>query len=155
MKTFIFIILSCLFSLAVNAQTTEIQYLSGSGYQDTKTWEFYCSAGMNSGKWSKIEIPSQWELQGFGEYTYGRFYLNKGAKPSDETGLYRYQFKVPAKWKDMQVSIVFEGVMTDTEVKINDIPAGDIHQGGFYRFSYDITDKLNFGKKNNLEVKVW
>lgn len=155
MKTFIFIILSCLFSLAVNAQTTEIQYLSGSGYQDTKTWEFYCSAGMNSGKWSKIEVPSQWELQGFGEYTYGRFYLNKGANPSDETGLYRYQFKVPAKWKDMQVSIVFEGVMTDTEVKINDIPAGDIHQGGFYRFSYDITDKLNFGKKNNLEVKVW
>ena len=155
MKTFIFIILSCLFSLAVNAQTTEIQYLSGSGYQDTKTWEFYCSTGMNSGKWSKIEVPSQWELQGFGEYTYGRFYLNKGAKPSDETGLYRYQFKVPAKWKDMQVSIVFEGVMTDTEVKINDIPAGDIHQGGFYRFSYDITDKLNFGKKNNLEVKVW
>ena len=101
MKTFIFIILSCLFSLAVNAQTTEIQYLSGSGYQDTKTWEFYCSTGMNSGKWSKIEVPSQWELQGFGEYTYGRFYLNKGAKPSDETGLYRYQFKVPAKWKDM------------------------------------------------------
>lgn len=155
MKTFIFIILSCLFSLTVNAQSTEIQYLSGSGYQDTKTWDFYCSAGMNSGKWSKIEVPSQWELQGFGEYTYGRFYLNKGAKPSDETGLYRYQFKVPAKWKDMQVSIVFEGVMTDTEVKINDISAGDIHQGGFYRFSYDITDKLNFGKKNNLEVKVW
>ena len=30
MKTFIFIILSCLFSLTVNAQSTEIQYLSGS-----------------------------------------------------------------------------------------------------------------------------
>lgn len=154
MKIAIFII-SCLFSLAVSAQTTEIQYLSGSGYQDTKTWDFYCSAGMNSGKWSKIEVPSQWELQGFGEYTYGRFYLNKGTKPSDETGLYRYQFKVPAKWKDMQISIVFEGIMTDTEVKINDMPAGDIHQGGFYRFSYDITDKLNYGKQNKLEVKVW
>lgn len=154
MKIAIFII-SCLFSLAISAQTTEIQYLSGNGYQDTKTWDFYCSAGMNSGKWSKIEVPSQWELQGFGEYTYGRFYLNKGTKPSDETGLYRYQFKVPAKWKDMQISIVFEGVMTDTEVKINDMPAGDIHQGGFYRFSYDITDKLNYGKQNKLEVKVW
>ena len=79
MKTFIFIILSCLFSLTVNAQSTEIQYLSGSGYQDTKTWDFYCSAGMNSGKWSKIEVPSQWELQGFGEYTYGR--LNPAMKP--------------------------------------------------------------------------
>lgn len=110
---------------------------------------------MNSGKWSKIEVPSQWELQGFGEYTFGRFYLVKGAKPSDEMGLYRYKFKVPADWKDKQVSIVFEGVMTDTEVKINNKLAGDIHQGGFISFNYDITDKLKFGKSNELEVKVW
>ena len=121
----------------------------------TVTWDFYCSGGMNSGKWSKIEVPSQWELQGFGEYTFGRFYLVKGAKPSDETGLYRYNFKVPADWKDKQISIVFEGVMTDTEVKINNELAGDIHQGGFISFNYDITDKLKFGKSNELEVKVW
>ena len=142
-------------TLITNAQTTETLYLSGTGLGNTVTWDFYCSDGMNSGKWSRIEVPSQWELQGFGEYTYGRFYLVKGSKPSDESGLYKHQFDVPAQWKDKQVSIVFEGVMTDTEVKVNDMPAGDIHQGGFYRFSYDITDKLNFGQKNSLEVKVW
>lgn len=144
-----------LFAYTANAQQTETLYLSGTGLGDTKTWDFYCSAGMNSGKWHKIEVPSPWEQQGFGEYTYGRFYLIKGTQPSDEHGLYRYKFNVPASWKDKQVSIVFEGVMTDTEVKINNIPTGDIHQGGFYRFAYDITDKLNYGKKNNLEVKVW
>lgn len=154
LRHLIFIFCS-LFALKINAQETEILYLSGIGVNDTKTWEFYCSAGMNSGKWSKIEVPSPWEQQGFGEYTYGRFYLVKGTKPSDENGLYRYKFKVPADWKDKQVSIVFEGVMTDTEVKINQALAGEIHQGGFYRFSYDITDKLNYGKKNELEVKVW
>jgi len=94
-------------------------------------------------------------LQGFGEYTFGRFYLDKEAKPSDETGLYRYKFKVPKEWKDKQVNIVFEGSMTDTEVKINNLLTGDIHQGGFVRFSYDISDKLNYGKNNDLEVKVW
>ena len=146
---------ACMFTSSAGAQNTEILYLSGTGLGNTVTWDFYCSAGMNSGKWSQIEVPSQWELQGFGEYTYGRFYLMKDAKPSNETGLYRYSFKVPAGWEDKHVSIVFEGVMTDTEVKINDIPTGDIHQGGFYRFSYDITDKLNYGKKNTLEVKVW
>lgn len=99
MKTFIFIILSCLFSLAVNAQTTEIQYLSGSGYQDTKTWEFYCSAGMNSGKWSKIEVPSQWELQGFGEYTYGRFYLNKELNPAMKPGYTDISSRYPLNGK--------------------------------------------------------
>ena len=140
---------------SIDAQNTETLYLSGTGLGNTVTWDFYCSGGMNSGKWSKIEVPSQWELQGFGEYTFGRFYLVKGAKPSDEMGLYRYKFKVPADWKDKQISIVFEGVMTDTEVKINNELAGDIHQGGFISFNYDITDKLKFGKSNELEVKVW
>lgn len=142
-------------STLINAQNTEKLYLSGTGLGDTRTWDFYCSTGMNSGKWCKIEVPSQWEQQGFGEYTYGRFYLNKEAQPSRENGLYRYKFKVPAEWKDKQVSIVFEGVMTDTEVKINGVSAGAIHQGGFYTFSYNITDKLKFGKKNELEVQVW
>ena len=44
--------------------------------------------------------------------------------------------------------------MTDTEVKINGKLAGPVHQGSFYRFSYDITDKLSFSKPNLLEVTV-
>ncbi|MFV0378497.1 MAG: glycoside hydrolase family 2 TIM barrel-domain containing protein [Mangrovibacterium sp.] len=140
---------------SVNAQKTELVYLSGTGLDDTKTWDFYCSGGMNSGKWGKIEVPSQWELQGYGQYTFGRFYLDKTAKPSDETGLYRYRFNVPADWKNKQISIVFEGVMTDTEVKVNGKLAGEIHQGGFYRFEYAISDNLKFGEENELQVKVW
>ncbi|OFX52878.1 MAG: beta-galactosidase [Bacteroidetes bacterium GWD2_45_23] len=140
-------------SLQVTAQQTETQYLSGTGLGDTRTWEFYCSDGMNSKKWSKIEVPSQWELQGYGEYSYGRWYTIKGAKPPTETGIYRTSFRVPANWKGKQVTIVFEGVMTDTEVSVNGQSAGDIHQGGFNRFSYDITDKIKTGK-NSLEVKV-
>ena len=48
----------------------------------------------------------------------------------------------------------FDGVMTDTEVLINGKLAGEMHQGGFNRFCYDITDLLTLGKKNTLEVKV-
>jgi len=44
--------------------------------------------------------------------------------------------------------------MTDTEVKINDHIAGDIHQGSFYRFKYNITDLVDFKSDNVLEVKV-
>ncbi len=117
---------------------------------NTITWNFFCSNGHKSGKWSKIEVPSQWELQGFGEYTYGRWYKTKGAVPSMETGLYRYSFKVPAAWKGKSIRIYFDGVMTDTDVKINGMSAGDTHQGGFYRFSYDITDKIKYGAKNQL-----
>ena len=139
----------------LHSQGTETLYLSGKGLGDTRIWKFFCSAGMNSGKWRTIKVPSQWELQGFGAYTFGRFYLDKTAKPSNETGLYSYDFKVPSSWDGKQVEIVFEGVMTDTEVRINGQLAGDKHQGGFYKFSYDISDKLKVGRKNTLEVKVW
>jgi beta-galactosidase/beta-glucuronidase len=49
---------------------------------------------------------------------------------------------------------VFEGSMTDTEVKINGKIAGAVHQGAFYRFKYNITDKLIPGKQNLLEITV-
>ena len=156
MKSTISIILlsSLLSASAAHAQETEIQYLSGTGLGNTKTWRFRCSDGMNSGKWSKIEVPSQWEQQGFGEYTFGRFYLKKDAEPSRETGIYICDFKIPAAWKDHRVELVFEGVMTDTEAFVNGQKAGDTHQGGFYAFSYDITDKILYGKKNELRVNV-
>lgn len=141
-------------ALQAQASHPERIYLSGTGIDNTKTWEFFCSGGQNSGKWKKIEVPCNWELQGFGDYTYGRWYTVKGAKPSDETGIYRYKFQAPKTETGERVRLFFDGVMTDTEVFINGVSAGEMHQGGFYRFSYDITDLLKPGKKNLLEVKV-
>ncbi len=43
--------------------------------------------------------------------------------------------------------------MTDTDVRMNGQSAGPIHQGGFYRFDYDITALLKSGE-NLLEVDV-
>ncbi|MDE6786227.1 MAG: beta-galactosidase, partial [Muribaculaceae bacterium] len=147
--------LSIFFSTFSSEVETKRVYLSGTGPSDTRTWDFICSDGMNSGKWTKIEVPSQWEQQGFGAYTYGRFYLDKNAKPSSEVGKYRYVFEVPKEWKGQNVKIVFEGSMTDTAVKINGKPAGKVHQGGFTEFSYNITDLLKYGSDSNvLEVEV-
>ena len=49
---------------------------------------------------------------------------------------------------------MFDGAMTDAEVKINGQTAGPIHQGGFYQFKYDITALIQFGKSNLLEATV-
>jgi len=155
MKKHILTYLFAAFCLLASAQGTEKLMLSGEGFGNTVQWDFFCSDGHNSNKWSKISVPSNWELEGFGTYTYGRWYKQAGVKnPSMEYGIYKYDFEVPASWKGKSVSIVFEGSMTDTEVKINNKLAGDIHQGGFYRFSYDISDKLVYGSQNTLEVKV-
>lgn len=141
-------------NMQAQAPHPERIYLSGTGTDYTRTWEFYCSKGQNSGKWKSIEVPSCWELQGFGEYTYGRYYTIKGAKPSDETGIYRYRFLTPDCGKNDRIKLFFDGVMTDAEVWVNGKPAGQIYQGAFYRFSYDITSLLKTEGKNLLEVKV-
>lgn len=57
-------------------------------------------------------------------------------------------------WTEKVINIVFDGVMTDTEVWINGKSAGPKHQGGFYTFKYDITDLVKFGAENLLEVTV-
>ena len=127
-----------------HAQQTEIKYLSGTGSDKTVNWEFYCTEGMNSGKWTTIPVPSNWELQGFGKYDYG---FAKDSVRGKEKGLYKYNFDVPEMWKGKIINIVFEGSMTDTEVKINGKLAGEIHQGAFYVFKYNITKLLKFGSK--------
>ena len=75
-------VLSLALATGLNAQQTQTIYLSGTGLNDTRTWDFRCSAGLRSGKWDKIEVPSQWELQGYGEYNYGRGF--GPAKPLNE-----------------------------------------------------------------------
>ncbi len=148
------VLTSSIAAARAQARHPERIYLSGTGIDDTRTWEFFCSGGQNSGRWEKIEVPCNWELQGFGEYTYGRWYTVKGATPSDETGIYRHRFADPRTSAEERVKIYFDGVMTDTEVLVNGQPAGEVHRGGFYRFSYDITDLLEAGQANTLEVKV-
>jgi hypothetical protein len=152
MKRSLHLLLSLLLvCVAVKAQQTEKVYLSGTGNDHTVNWQFFCTAGSNSGKWTSIPVPSNWELQGFGKYDYGfAKEINKGK----EQGLYKYTFKVPAGWKNRQINIVFEGSMTDTEVKINGQPAGITHQGSFYVFRYDISRLLKIGSENLLEVTV-
>jgi len=134
----------------------QVQYLSGTDNNHTATWDFYCTGGRKSGYWTTIQVPSCWEQQGFGSYNYGRDYktYGKNFRFADEKGMYKRQFQVPASWKDKQVFLVFEGSMTDTEVKVNGQLAGPVHQGAFYRFKYDITSKLQADKPNLLEVTV-
>ena len=130
---FILLISTILFinSTVLHAQSTQIQYLSGTGSDNTVDWEFFCTDGSNSGTWTTIPVPSNWELQGFGKYNYGHA---KDEERGKESGLYKYRFNVPSDWKGKHVEIVFDGSMTDTEVKINGKLAGQIHQGAYYRF---------------------
>jgi hypothetical protein len=153
---YVLLLFICFFSTALFAQQKELQYLSGTDNKHTVAWDFFCTGGRNSGYWKKIPVPAHWEQQGFGSYNYGRDYktYGKNFRFADEKGLYKYNFAVPASWKNKKVFLVFEGSMTDTDVKLNGKRAGPVHQGAFYRFKYDVTDKLLFGSNNLLEATV-
>jgi hypothetical protein len=99
------------------AVDTERQYLSGKGKDDGVAWDFMCSAGMRANEWSTIKVPSNWELQGFGVYTYGRD-QNRNGWPK-VTGHYKRTFTTPAAWNDRKIFIVFDGSMTDTAVSVS------------------------------------
>ena len=135
-----------------NATETGIQYLSGTGSDDTVDWEFFCTDGRNSGKWTTIPVPSCWELQGFGTYQYGMPFYGKANPPgiANEQGKYKYKFKLPKEWEGRVIRIVFDGVMTDVEAQINGRRCGQLHQGAFYRFKSDVTDRIFFGEKENV-----
>lgn len=161
MKKTMMCVASLLFSAALWAQSsveTERQYLSGTGCDDMVQWDFMCTGGNNSGKWTKIGVPSCWECQGFGTFQYGMKFYGKAFPEgiADEKGMYKYEFTLPESWNGKQVELIFEAAMTDMQATINGRKAGTPHQGGFYRITYDVSDRVFFGpkKKNVLEVTV-
>ncbi len=141
-------------SKPIDIPETQTVYLSGTGSDDTVEWEFKVNGGRRSGEWSTIPVPSNWEMQGFGTYHYWKDWGEEEEEASDTIAQYRHCFDVPSEWNGNQVEIVFGAAMTDCEVFINGQSAGPKHQGGFYQFSYDITDLLLTGESNLLEVTV-
>ena len=137
---------------------TQRQYLSGHGCDDMVQWDFLCSDGRNSGKWTKIGVPSCWELQGFGTYQYGMRFYGKATPEgiADEKGQYKTEFTLPKEWAGRQIQLVFEAAFTEIRVQINGRKAGNgTYQGGFTRHTIDVSDRVFFGsKKNRLEVEV-
>ena len=159
-RTFLMALLG-LMAIAMQAQPsveTQRQYISGHGCDDMVQWDFLCSDGRNSGKWTKIGVPSCWELQGFGTYQYGMRFYGKATPEgiADEIGKYKTEFTLPQAWAGRQIQLVFEAAFTEIRVQINGRKAGNgTYQGGFTRHTIDVSDRVFFGKKKNrLEVEV-
>ena len=132
------------------AQETQVQYLSGHGKDDAVPWRFMCTSGANSGYWTNLPVPSQWDVLGFGSLNYSK----DPEEAREECGLYEHTFTVPANWSTQRVFLVFEGSMTDTSAKLNGESVGPLHQGSFYRFKYEVTRLIKCGETNLLQVKV-
>jgi len=102
------------------------------------TWKFNPD-NKEINKAGNIEIPGEWEMQGF-----------KIAKGNSAT--YWKTFSLPPDWKGNRVKIRFDGISSYGLVKVNGKTIGS-HEGSFVAFELDITDAVKLGD-NILEVVV-
>ncbi|WP_418987215.1 glycoside hydrolase family 2 TIM barrel-domain containing protein [Bacteroides heparinolyticus] len=115
--------------------------------------------GYDTRKWSKIEVPGSWELQGFDApiYTDTRypFPANPPHVPADynPVGAYVREFRVPAGWEGMDVFLDFEGVESAYYVWVNGELAGYAEDSRLPSH-FNITRLLKKGS-NRLAVKVF
>src|ERR1017187_3205747 len=102
------------------ANTTQIQFLSGTDKDHTIPWQFYMTGGGRSNNvLTTIPVPSCWQTKGFGSYMYRNTSGNGSATQSQSVGQYTTTFSVPASWAGQRIYLVYEGVLTDTATMIN------------------------------------
>jgi len=119
--------------------------------------EFFTHA-YNDKKWSLINVPSNWEMQGFGDPLFRNevhpFQSNPPFVPREynPTGLYRKSFSVPSNWKGKRIYLRMEKTASASFVWVNGQEVG-YNEGAQEPAEYDITEFVNSGK-NLLAVKV-
>ena len=156
------------------------------------TWKFHLApapervpanfwaTGFDVAAWADIQVPGNWEVQGFGKPIYTNyiypFHLNKDEpylqKPSltggaaseqylmhppfvpkdNPTGCYVRTFKLPAAWRDKSVFINFNGVESAFYLWINGQPVG-YSQDSKLPAQFDLTPFVKPGK-NSIAVQV-
>ena len=68
--------------------------------------------------WSLIEVPSNWEMKGFGSLRYGTDI--EGKCMSGEVGICRRSFRAPRDWRRW-LFLRFDGVMFGATVTLNNL----------------------------------
>ncbi|MEH7117494.1 glycoside hydrolase family 2 TIM barrel-domain containing protein [Neobacillus vireti] len=97
----------------------------------------------NTENWQEVELPHTWNaIDGANGFDY-----YKGSC------WYRKEFVLDALEQENRVYIEFNGSNSITDVYVNGHYLGQ-HRGGYSIFRFDITNVVEFGKKNTLSVKV-
>lgn len=134
---------------------------------DNRPKDFY-QPSYYTGGWADINVPGNWERQGYGTAIYVNetyefddkmfnFKKNPPLVPfaENEVGSYRRTFKVPADWKGCRVVLCCEGVISFYYVWVNGKLLG-YNQGSKTAAEWDITDVLSEGENVvALEVYRW
>lgn len=156
---------------SINDATKNDRNLS-SGYLSLNgSWKFHFSdtpeatpadffmESFNDSRWDTIHVPSNWEMQGFGDPLFRNvstpFHPNPPFIPREynPTGAYRRFFNVPAGWKGKEIFLRMEKTASASFVWINGSEVG-YNEGGQEPAEYNITPYVRQGK-NVIAVVVY
>jgi beta-galactosidase len=110
-------------------------------------------------KWDTIQVPSNWEMQGFGDPLFRNVSTPFRPDPPNvpreynPTGSYRKIFNIPVSWKDKEIFLRMEKTASASFVWINGKEVG-YNEGAQEPAEYNITKYLKPGK-NTIAVNVY
>ena len=109
-------------------------------------------------KWNTIDVPSNWEMRGYGDPLFRNvaapFRANPPMTPHDynPTGAYRTTFTIPASWSGEEVFLRFEKVASASFLWVNGQEVG-YNEGAQEPAEYNITPYIKKGR-NTLAMMV-
>src|ERR1700733_15192687 len=131
----------------------------GMGQGDfAKSGEFwFATQKFDDSDWRALNLPHDWavelpfvrdeEQQSHGYKPLGRRY------PETSIGWYRRTFDIPQEDNGRRVSIEFDGAFRSALVFLNGYFIGR-NDNGYAPFRFDVSDFLNYGRKNYLVVRM-
>ena len=129
-----------------------------SEYDFNSDWKFKFGAGDDYGaivddtSWESVTLPHTWNVE---DGTNGGYDYKRGK------GMYRKSAEIPASFAGKRIFIEFGGVNVVSSLYIDgalvpfvyeDGRTSDIHNGGYTKFRFDITDKVTAGGTHTFAV---
>lgn len=118
---------------------------------------------LNDSGWDDIEVPSLWQLKGYGKPIYLCSFMPEGVSTRrsqipkvyhdlNEVGIYRRRFSLPDFWRGRRISLHFGAVKSALYVYINGQYVG-YSQGSMTPAEFDVTHFLHAGV-NQITLRV-
>ena len=145
----IFVALLCYVMMPVSAQVS-----FGTPEKINDGWQFFLGdvedfKNVDRRRWQRVNLPHDWSVR---ENLSPSLAGCTGYLPGG-IGWYHKTLQIPESKKGEKVYLYFEGVYNRSEVFINNKSLG-IRPNGYISFMYDVTPYVEFGKDNNIDVKV-
>ena len=119
--------------------------------------DFYCS-DFNMELWDNIDVPGNWQVQGYGNMHYTDVYypfpINPPYVPTENpTGIYKRKFIMEEAWLEERTILRFNGVDSAFHLWINGKEVG-YSKGSRMCSEFDISEYIKQGE-NDITVRVY